>query len=192
MSLPDSRPDAPVRTQTFRTQRPDVVGSDVPTSPYPICLAGTVERGFGRGGKELGCPTANLSDDALNNLPEGVTNGIYFGYARVFGSADDRTADLSGSDAGVHPMVMSLGWNPYYKNEKLTTEIHLLHTFERDFYGHYMKVVILGYIRPELDYTSREDLIDDINKDKQVGLNSLDRPSYSQFKSDAFLMNQHE
>ena len=34
-------------------------------------------------------------------------------------------------------------------------EVHILHVYEHDFYGHEMIVVILGYIRPELDYTSR-------------------------------------
>ena len=37
----------------------------------------------------------------------------------------------------------------------LTQEIHIMHPFSSDFYGHHMKVVILGYIRPELDYISR-------------------------------------
>ena len=27
--------------------------------------------------------------------------------------------------------------------------------FEHDFYGHEMKSIVLGYIRPELDYVSR-------------------------------------
>ena len=30
-----------------------------------------------------------------------------------------------------------------------------MHEFERDFYGYDMKAIVLGYIRPELDYTSR-------------------------------------
>ncbi len=30
-----------------------------------------------------------------------------------------------------------------------------MHEFTNDFYGHHMKVMILGYIRPELDYVSR-------------------------------------
>jgi hypothetical protein len=30
-----------------------------------------------------------------------------------------------------------------------------MHPFNADFYGHEMKAVVLGYIRPELDYTSR-------------------------------------
>ena len=27
-----------------------------------------------------------------------------------------------------------------------------MHDFTNDFYGHHMKVMVLGYIRPELDY----------------------------------------
>lgn len=30
-----------------------------------------------------------------------------------------------------------------------------MHDFKSDFYGHNMKAIVLGYIRPELDYTSR-------------------------------------
>jgi riboflavin kinase len=51
------RPAAPLRTDTFRKQRPSIVGSDAPESPFPIELSGDVQRGFGRGGKDLGCPT---------------------------------------------------------------------------------------------------------------------------------------
>ena len=34
-----------------------MVGSDVPTAPYPLALRGTVVKGIGRGSKELGIPT---------------------------------------------------------------------------------------------------------------------------------------
>ena len=34
-------------------------------------------------------------------------------------------------------------------------EIHIMHQFNSDFYGQEMKAIVLGYIRPELDYTSR-------------------------------------
>ena len=34
-----------------------IVGPDAPGSPYPIALTGAVQKGFGRGGKDLGCPT---------------------------------------------------------------------------------------------------------------------------------------
>jgi hypothetical protein len=42
-----------------------------------------------------------------------VATGIYYGYARVL-LRDD------GGDTGVYPMVMSLGWNPFFHNERLT------------------------------------------------------------------------
>ena len=44
-----------VRAQN--TIRPMIVGPDAPESPYPIALIGAVQKGFGRGGKDLGCPT---------------------------------------------------------------------------------------------------------------------------------------
>lgn len=77
-----------------------------------------------------------------------------------------------------------------------------MHDFQSDFYGHDMQAVILGYIRPELDYTSKgssfalffgtmlltshqtEALIEDINTDKRVALNSLSREAYMKFGVD--------
>lgn len=53
----DVRPSAPLRTDEFRTIRPQFVGPEVPEPPFPIALRGPVQRGFGRGGKDLGCPT---------------------------------------------------------------------------------------------------------------------------------------
>ena len=41
----------------YRKSRPDIVGPDVPEAPYPIRLSGFVQRGFGRGGRDLGCHT---------------------------------------------------------------------------------------------------------------------------------------
>ena len=40
-----------------RATRPLILGPDSPEPPFPIALAGNVQTGFGRGGKELGCPT---------------------------------------------------------------------------------------------------------------------------------------
>lgn len=37
--------------------RPLLVGPEVPTSPYPFALKGTVVKGYGRGSKQLGIPT---------------------------------------------------------------------------------------------------------------------------------------
>lgn len=51
------RPAAPFQTEEFRRSRPLIVGPEDPESPFPIKLAGPVQKGFGRGGKDLGCPT---------------------------------------------------------------------------------------------------------------------------------------
>jgi riboflavin kinase len=74
---------------------------------------------------------------------------------------------LPEQDGRVWPMVMSVGWNPYFANEKITAvrpgarrgadgqEVHIIHPFAHDFYGHDMSVLVLGYIRPELNYISK-------------------------------------
>jgi FAD synthase len=40
-------------------------------------------------------------------------------------------------------------------NGSFLQEVHVIHKYKEDFYGHAMSVLVLGYIRPELDYTSR-------------------------------------
>lgn len=59
-----------------------------------------------------------------------------------------------------------------------------MHDFKTDFYGFEMRALVLGYIRPELDYTSREALIEDIEVDKRVALNCLERPRYQAYAND--------
>ncbi|KAF7973215.1 hypothetical protein HWV62_15813 [Athelia sp. TMB] len=174
-NLDTPRPAA-VSTASFREERPQIVGPDQPDAPFPIPLAGPVQRGFGRGGKDLGCPTANLPDESLPVMSSVTQTGVYYGYARIY-SPRQEDASLCDKDSKVLPMVMSLGWNPFYKNERMTAvststrthdhrrstkdtmthlkEIHVLHEFEKDFYGYEMRALVLGYIRPELDYTSR-------------------------------------
>ena len=45
--------------------------------------------------------------------------GVYYGYAQVSRSKDGKGV-LCEADGKVLPMVMSLGWNPFYKNKKLS------------------------------------------------------------------------
>ena len=51
-------PHAELKTD-LRSCRPQIVGPDIPLEPFPIQLAGHVKKGFGRGGKDLGCPTGS-------------------------------------------------------------------------------------------------------------------------------------
>lgn len=80
--------------------------------------------------------------------------------------------------------MLSLGYNPFYANRTISLEIHILHKFEQDFYGAPLNLLILGYIRPELDYISKEALIEDIMTDCDVALKSLERTPYAAYAKD--------
>jgi riboflavin kinase len=148
----------------------DLVRATVPREP-PLRLTGTVVRGFGRGSKELGIPTANLPADAYAELIGATTCGIYHGWAQV-------------DDGPVLKMVTSVGRNPYYANETKTVEPHILYTFTGDFYGATLRLLIVGYIRPEANFSSLEALIAAIHSDIDRARDALDDPFYAKFRSD--------
>ena len=60
----------------------------------------------------------------MHPLSAATTTGIYFGYAQVqdgkIKSGEEAVDLLCEEDTKVYPMAMSLGWNPFYKNEKLS------------------------------------------------------------------------
>ncbi|ORY45853.1 hypothetical protein BCR35DRAFT_311081, partial [Leucosporidium creatinivorum] len=160
-----------------------------------------VTRGFGRGSKDLGCPTANLPDSSIAPYATTLQTGVYYGYARVL---DPKANPSNGEEEGsafeqekcdhdkVWPMVMSIGWNPFYNNETRTAEVHILHEYPSDFYGKELRVVMLGFIRPEFNYAGLDALIKDINLDKQVALHSSSRPSYAAYAADPFFSKPSE
>lgn len=139
----------------------------------PYSTSGLVVRGFGRGSKALGIPTANLPDDVVNLLPKEFETGVYYGWVTL--------------EKVVYKMVASIGWNPFFKNEKKTMEIHILHTFPEDFYGQEIKIIITGYIRPEKDFTSIDELIKAIKNDIEFADKELDKPDMMKYKYDDFL-----
>lgn len=63
-----------------------------------------------------------------------------------------------------------------------------MHAFARDFYGSHLNLVVLGFVRPEYDYVSKEALIDDIRTDVEVARRSLDREPYAAFRRDRYLL----
>lgn len=99
-----------------------------------------------------------------------------------------------GEKGQVYPMVMSIGWNPYYKNTVRSVEVHIMQAFtggegdrSNDFYDSHMNLSVLGFIRPEYDYVSKESLVEDIKTDIDVAGRSLARSAYVGFAEDAFL-----
>lgn len=139
----------------------------------PYFCRGQVVRGFGRGSKQLGIPTANFPEEVVDNLPADVSTGIYYGWASVGRGA-------------VHKMVVSIGWNPYYKNTKKSMETHIMHTFKEDFYGEILNVAIVGYLRPEKNFDSLDSLISAIQGDIEEAKKKLDLPEHLKLKEDNF------
>ena len=87
----------------------------------------------------------------------------------------------------IYPTVLSIGYNPYYKNTQRSIEIHILHNFKQDFYGANLSLMILGFIRPGYDYVSKDALVEDIREDIRVAQRSLAREGYEAWKQDEWL-----
>ena len=125
------------------TPRPLIVGPEKPSPPFPLRLSGPIVKGFGRGSSELGIPTANIPIAGLSvGGNEDVESGVYYGWVGVDVDEDgkrcgndDRETEGKREGQGeakakaksnVWPMVMSIGWNPYYKNTKRSVVCPLL------------------------------------------------------------------
>ncbi|USP79622.1 Riboflavin kinase [Curvularia clavata] len=206
--------------------RDPIAGPDTPQAPFPLKLRGPVIKGFGRGSKELGIPTANIPLSGLSiGGHEDLDSGIYYGWcsldpSTIPSSTSDTTPSSANSSAPatpsstsstssnhsvldlsyptsalpsqgtIYPTVLSIGYNPYYKNTHRSIEIHILHNFERDFYGATLSLMILGFIRPEYDYVSKEALVEDIKEDIRVAKRSLEREGYQKWREDAWLKGE--
>ncbi|XP_050368482.1 bifunctional riboflavin kinase/FMN phosphatase isoform X2 [Argentina anserina] len=152
----------------------DWIKDTLPIQPWQI--GGPVIKGFGRGSKMLGIPTANLSTELYSTLLSEHPSGVYFGWAGL-------------PTQGVFKMVMSIGWNHYFNNTEKTIEPWLLHNFDEDFYGEELHLIIVGYIRPEANFPSLESLIEKIHEDRKIAEEALDLPMYSKFRDDPYLIS---
>jgi FAD synthase len=133
-----------------------------------VLLSAKVVHGFKRGSKELGIPTANLDMDTLGEKGKNLKTGIYYGFACInpTSSASTTSPSLSPLPPTTHLAVVSVGWNPFYDNEKKAIEAHLIVESElEDFYGEELRVLLCGYLRDETSFNGLEDLISCINCD---------------------------
>jgi riboflavin kinase len=147
-------------------------------SMLPIRMISTVVRGYGRGSKELGIPTANLDRGRIQtSVPfDALPTGIYWGFARIIDADDDVGTPQAGI---VYKSAISIGYNPTYGNTVKTIEPHLIaepndkrrfqsqchETVLQDFYDQTIRLVVVGYLRPELPFEGLEKLTEAIKKD---------------------------
>eukprot|EP00088_Acartia_fossae_P033271 TRINITY_DN34030_c0_g1_i10.p1 TRINITY_DN34030_c0_g1~~TRINITY_DN34030_c0_g1_i10.p1 ORF type:complete len:163 (-),score=21.65 TRINITY_DN34030_c0_g1_i10:361-849(-) len=149
---------------------------DIPSSNeknLPHYAEGPIVKGFGRGSSELGFPTANFDEDIIVRLPNQLVGGVYWGFAQVESSP-------------VYGMVMSIGWNPFYKNKKRAMETHILHEFDSDLYGKHLRVVIVDFLRPECNFPDVEALKNAIAEDIKKSKIEMRREEFKNFAFDSF------
>ena len=110
-------------------------------------IRGMVQMGKKRGGAVVGFPTANLYIDEEDLCPKHgvyVTQVIYGG--KCYGG------------------VLNIGYNPTFEGQKLSAETHIF-DFDKDIYGHHIKVNLLRHLRDEIKFSGPEELATQIGRD---------------------------
>jgi riboflavin kinase/FMN adenylyltransferase len=106
----------------------------------PMRLRGVVAHGDKRG-RVLGFPTANINGD----LP-GMEYGVYASETQIEG--DDK----------IWLSVTSYGTRPTFEGADQRIETHIL-DFQEDIYGREIEVQLTTFVRPELRFTSVDELV---------------------------------
>lgn len=137
----------------------------------PYALTGTVVRGR-EVGRTLGFPTANLRP-AEGRLVPG--SGVYACQAELLSPAADPAVEgarLLGSASpslGSYRAVVNIGTRPTFDSEAptQTVEAHLL-GFSADLYGAPLRLHFLGYLREERKFSSLDELVSQIRRDRDA------------------------
>jgi riboflavin kinase/FMN adenylyltransferase len=127
----------------------------------PHRVVGVVVHGDHRG-RELGYPTANLSQDAVGQIP---ADGVYAG--RLV-----RPTLPPGAPDAVLPAAISVGTNPTFDGTKRRVEAYVLDRDDLDLYGERVAVEFVERLRPTLRFDGVEALIEqmasDVARSRQV------------------------
>ncbi|MBP3087820.1 bifunctional riboflavin kinase/FAD synthetase [Corynebacterium sp. sy017] len=121
-------------------------------------VSGQVVRGAGRGGKELGYPTANLYFPDSVALPQ---DGVYAGFFQIISEAP---IDGDMEKKTRYPAAISVGHNPTFGDERRSVESFVLDK-DTDLYGHTVVVEFVEHIRGMKKFDSLSDLLDAIATD---------------------------
>ncbi len=120
---------------------------------YDYFIEGNVVQGEGRG-KTIGFPTANIVPPDKHKLMPG--NGVYFVSSQIDGKKVFGMANI--------------GIRPTFTNDLHTTlEVHFL-DFDQDLYGKSLFVSFHKFLRNEKKFSSAAELIEQIEKDKEIAL----------------------
>lgn len=157
-----------------------------------IRLRGAVASGYGRGGKKLGVPTANLPESLFSNALADVEAGVYFGWAVI----EDATERKKGRNKQ-HKAVVNVGYSPTFEgkeNREKIVEAHLIVDKDvirapKDFYNETMRLELIGSIRPEMKFPNFPRLMKAIKSDIQMATDALELQPFGALRADPFLVD---
>jgi riboflavin kinase/FMN adenylyltransferase len=122
----------------------------------PHKVSGTVVHGDHRG-RELGFPTANLSQDSEGLIP---ADGVYAGWLTRLDLPD-------GAPDRVLPAAVSIGTNPTFDGRQRRVEAYVLDRTDLDLYGERVSYELVKRLRPTVKYEGVDALIAQMNTDVQ-------------------------
>ncbi len=121
----------------------------------PYRINGEVKHGRGVG-KSLGFPTLNT------NIGEGLVS-LQRGVYRTAVSVGDR----------LYPAITNIGVCPTYEKRDLHAETYIIN-YSGDLYGFDTEIYFLNFLREEIEFPSEEQLIMQINIDKNIAIKEFD------------------
>lgn len=119
------------------------------------CIEGKIVEGF-KTGAAIGYPTANV--DPMNELAP--QTGVYA-----------VTMSMRGL---VHDGVANIGFNPTFKRDRMSIEVHLF-DFSEDLYSEKVELCFIERIRDEREFASSSELVKQIAKDIETAKAALKR-----------------
>ena len=184
-------------------------------------LRGPVATGYGRGGKKLGVPTANLPASLFKSALNDVETGVYFGWAVI--EQSPSTEEKQGRNGPIKAVV-NVGYSPTFEgkeNKEKIVEAHLItksspmepidetsistddvleqsgesdviDEIEGDFYNETMRLQLIGFLRPEQKFDSFPDLIAQIHRDIGTADHALNSMPFIFSKEDNFIQDAAE
>ena len=127
----------------------------------PFSVIAPIERGAGRGGKELGYPTANQYASDTSAVP---ADGVYAGWLTII---DDGEIEGDMQPGVRYPAAISVGTNPTFGDARRSVESFVLDR-DADLYGRMARVEFVGKVRDMVKFNSVDELLDNMASDVET------------------------
>ena len=124
----------------------------------PFSVIAPIERGAGRGGRELGYPTANQYASDTSAVP---ADGVYAGWLTII---DDGEIDGDMEPGVRYPAAISVGTNPTFGDARRSVESFVLDR-DADLYRRMARVEFVEKVRDMLKFNSVDELLEHMSRD---------------------------